>query len=105
MQHITIARPHCNNKKVHTQIDQADLRDESASKNLQSGLLPKRKMCEKIAKRTVVWSNGILTKKDKVWSSSMPTSKVSHYFVIILLRSTFVMLYLSVFGMLKYIDV
>ena len=48
MQHITIARPHCNNKKVHTQFDQADLREESASKNLQSGLLPKRKMCEKM---------------------------------------------------------
>ena len=47
MQHITIARPHCNNKKNHTQIDQADLRDESASKNLQNGLLPKR-MCEKM---------------------------------------------------------
>ena len=45
---ITIARPHRSNKKVHTQFDQADLREESASKNLQSGLLPKRKMCEKM---------------------------------------------------------
>ena len=48
MQHITIARPHCNNRKIHTQIDRADLGDKSASKNLQSGLLPKRKMCEKL---------------------------------------------------------
>ena len=50
MQHITIARPHCNNKKVHTQIEHADLGNESASKYLQSGLLPKRKMCEKMQK-------------------------------------------------------
>ena len=105
MQHITIARPHCNNKIVHTQIDQADPRDESVSENLQKGLLPKRKMCEKMQKGRSSGLMVFLTEKYKVWSSSMPTSKVSHYFVIILFRSTFVRLYLSVFGMLKYIDV
>ena len=50
MQHITITRPYCNYTKIHTQIDQADLGNESASKYLQSGLLPKRKMCEKMQK-------------------------------------------------------